>query len=214
MESETAGSASWQAPPFGAQGGPRLPGDLVVWLLVLVELLTFGILFGTFAITRLREATVFRTGQAGLDLSSGAINTLLLIGASWCAARAVHALRGSDDRSHGGHADASRSSARWLVGALVCGCGFLLNKSLEYAHMVQRGLDVADNSFDLLYLMLTGFHFLHAAVGCVLFALVWWPTRQGAYPAGNCHTLETVAVFWHMVDLLWMLLFPLVYVLR
>lgn len=211
-----AGSESlppWQPPSPSPPSTPtaddaqRLPGDLVVWLLVLVELLTFGILFGTFAITRLREAAVFRTGQAGLDLSSGAVNTLLLIGASWCAARAVHTLR-----SHG--TQASRASARWLVGALVCGCSFLLNKSLEYAHMMQRGLDVADNSFDLLYLMLTGFHFLHAAVGCVLFALVWWPTRKGAYGAGNCHTVETVAVFWHMVDLLWMLLFPLVYVLR
>jgi len=66
----------------------------------------------------------------------------------------------------------------------------------------------------MLYVMLTGFHFLHALVGCVLFALVWAPTRSGKYTPDNCSTLETVTVFWHMVDLLWMILFPLVYVLR
>ena len=53
-----------------------------------------------------------------------------------------------------------------------------------------------------------------AIVGVVFFALVWAPTRRGAYCPRNCHTLETVTVFWHMVDLLWMVLFPLVYVLR
>ncbi len=65
----------------------------------------------------------------------------------------------------------------------------------------------------MLYVV-TGFHFLHALVGCVLFALVWAPNTQRQYKPDNCSTLETVTVFWHMVDLLWMILFPLVYVLR
>lgn len=183
---------------------PRLAGDLVVWLLVLVELLTFGILFAAFAVTRVREAALFAAGQATLELSTGAINTALLVSASWCAARAVHAVR----------ANASQQGARWLLGALACGGGFLLLKSLEYLHKWREGIDVAENSFYLLYVMLTGFHFLHAAVGCIIFALLWQPTRRGAYGPGNCHALETGAVFWHMVDLLWMVLFPLVYVIR
>ncbi|WP_298213167.1 cytochrome c oxidase subunit 3 [Acidovorax sp.] len=187
-----------------AKPAPRLAGDLVVWLLVLAELLTFGILFAAFAVTRVREASLFAAGQATLELSTGAINTVLLVSASWCAARAVHAVR----------ANASRQGARWLLGALACGCGFLLLKSLEYLHKWHEGIDVAENSFYLLYVMLTGFHFLHAAVGCIIFAVLWQPTRRGAYGPGNCHALETGAVFWHMVDLLWMVLFPLVYVLR
>ncbi|PUA97365.1 nitric oxide reductase NorE protein [Acidovorax sp. 107] len=182
----------------------RLPGDLVVWLLVLAELLTFGILFASFAVTRVRERALFAAGQATLDLSSGAINTVLLVSASWCVARSVHAVR----------AGQSGPGARWLLGALTGGCGFLVLKTLEYVHKWNEGIDVAENSFYLLYVMLTGFHFLHAAVGCIIFAVLWGPTRRGAYGPGNCHALETGAVFWHMVDLLWMLLFPLVYVLR
>ena len=194
-------------PPFSAlepMPGPRLPGDLVVWLLVLVELLTFGMLFIAFAAARLREPAVFAAGQATLDLNSGALNTVLLVSASGCAARALHAVRGGR----------STAGARWLLGALACALGFLAVKGHEYADKWREGIDVANNTFYLLYVMLTGFHFLHAAVGCLLFALLWPPTRRGAYGPGHCHALETGVVFWHMVDLLWMVLFPLVYVLR
>lgn len=191
-------------PDSTAAAPPRLVGDLVVWLLVLAELLTFGILFAAFAFARLREPGLFAAGQATLDLSTGATNTVLLVSASWCAARSVQAVR----------AGRSRQGARWLLGALACGCGFLVFKSLEYAHKWREGIDVAENTFYLLYVMLTGFHFLHAAVGCIIFAVLWAPTRRGAYGPQQCHALETGAVFWHMVDLLWMVLFPLVYVLR
>lgn len=195
-------------PPSAAHSrdetGPRLAGDLVVWLLVLAELLTFGILFASFAVMRVRESALFAAGQATLDLSTGAINTLLLVSASGCIARSVHAVRGG----------ATPAGARWLLGALACGCGFLVLKSVEYAHKWQEGVDIAENTFYLLYAMLTGFHFLHAAVGCIIFAVLWRHTRRGAYAPGRCHALESGAVFWHMVDLLWMVLFPLVYVLR
>lgn len=182
----------------------RLPGDFVVWLLVLLELLTFGMLFLAFAGARLHQPALFAAGQATLDLNSGAINTALLVSASACAAQALHSVK----------AQRSRSAARWLIAALIFGLGFLGVKSLEYAAKWQEGIDIANNTFAMLYVGITGFHFLHAAVGCLLFALLWWPTRQGRYGPANCHTLETVTVFWHMVDLLWMVLFPLIYVLR
>ncbi len=100
---------------------------------------------------------------------------------------------------------------RWLWAS-----AFYVVRSTEYWQKWQLGLDFANNAFDMLYVMLTGFHFLHALVGCVLlFAMVWAPTRSGGdCTPDNCSTLETVTVFWHMVDLLWMILFPLVYVLR
>jgi nitric oxide reductase NorE protein len=66
----------------------------------------------------------------------------------------------------------------------------------------------------MLYFLLTGFHFLHVVVGMLAIVYLWWRTRQGAYGAHDSHALETGAAFWHMVDLLWIVLFPLVYVLR
>jgi nitric oxide reductase NorE protein len=182
----------------------RLPGDGVVWLLVLAELLTFGLLFVSFAFARWREPAIFAQGQGVLDLSTGALNTLLLVGASWCAAHAVRAFR---------H-DLSSAGARWLMGALLGAVGFLVVKSHEFAGKIAAGFDWATNSFTMLYTLLTGFHFLHVLVGAIVFAVLGWKARRGAYGPQQLNGPESGAVFWHMVDLLWMVLFALVYVIR
>jgi nitric oxide reductase NorE protein len=182
----------------------RLPGDGVVWLLVLVELLTFGLLFLSFAVARWREPAVFAQGQGALSLNTGAVNTLLLVGASWCAARAVHALR----------SNRGSTGARWFFAALAAAAGFLIVKSHEFAGKIAAGFDWATDSLTMLYTLLTGFHYLHVLVGAMVFAVLGWKARQAAYGPENRNAPESGAVFWHMVDLLWMVLFPLVYVIR
>ena len=188
-------------PPLTA---PRLRGDLAVWLVICAELLTFALLFIAFGVMRLRQPAVFAQSQATLDLRSGAINTVLLISGSACVAHAVQRARATQ----------SKLAARWLIAALACGSGFLVIKSLEYADKFAAGIDLETNTFWMFYLFLTGFHFLHVAAAMVMLALLWAPTRRGAYSQGNAHSLETGAAFWHMVDLLWIVLFPLVYVMR
>ena len=183
---------------------PRLSGDLVIWLLILAELLTFGIFFMAYAFMRVGQVSLFNASQATLDLHTGGINTLLLITSSWAVARAVQSVR--RDRNHTG--------ANWLAVALMCGGAFLILKTLEYINKIQAGIDVSTNDFYLFYFMLTGFHYLHVIVGMVMLSLLWFFTRRGQYGRGNCHALETGAAFWHLVDLLWIILFPLVYVMR
>jgi nitric oxide reductase NorE protein len=183
---------------------PRLSGDLGVWLIILLELLTFAILFIAFAFARLREIDLFTASQRTLDLHTGAINTVLLITASWCVASAVREVR---------H-DASKQGARWLVGAIVCGTGFLGLKLTEYADKLALGLDLSSNTFYMFYFVLTGFHFLHVVVGVLALSYLWFKTQRGDYGRHDCHALETGGAFWHMVDLLWIVLFPLVYVMR
>jgi nitric oxide reductase NorE protein len=181
-----------------------LAGDGMVWLLVLAELLAFGLLFVSFAMARWREPVVFAQGQAGLDLSTGALNTVLLVTASWAAVRAVAAFQ-RDHRVAG---------ARWLLVALGGALGFLVVKGHEFAGKLGAGFDWATDSFTVLYTLLTGFHFLHVVVGAVIFAVLWWNARSGVYGPDNHMAPASGAVFWHMVDLLWMVLFPLVYVIR
>ncbi|MBE0588871.1 MAG: cytochrome c oxidase subunit 3 [Hydrogenophaga sp.] len=192
------------AAPSQRSDEPRLAGDGMVWLLVLAELLAFGLLFVSFAMARWREPVVFAQGQAGLDLSTGALNTVLLVVASWAAVRAV----GAFQRDH------RVAGARWLLVALGGALGFLVVKGHEFAGKLGAGFDWATDSFTVLYTLLTGFHFLHVVVGAVIFAVLWWNARSGVYGPDNHMAPASGAVFWHMVDLLWMVLFPLVYVIR
>ena len=136
-------------------------------------------------------------------MDAGARNTLLLLTASWCVVRAVHALReGAGQRARG-----------WLLGALLTGGGFLLQKGWEYADKAREGITLGGDSlfFDL-YFILTGFHALHVVAGLLALAIMAWRVAQPR--AGTQHALETTAAFWHLVDLLWLVLFPLVYVMR
>ena len=183
---------------------PRLRGDLGVWLVILLELLTFAILFVSFAFARTRELELFNASQATLNLQAGALNTVLLITGSWCVASAVRAVG----------RDALAAGARWLLASLVCGAGFMVLKLAEYAQKLDAGVDLSSNTFYMFYFFLTGFHFLHVLVGMLVIVYLWFKTRRGIYGSHNLHALETGAAFWHMVDLLWIVLFPLVYVMR
>lgn len=179
-------------------------GDLAVWLIILAELLAFGILFLSYAFARSFDVALFNASQNTLDLNSGAINTALLITGSWCVVRAVQAIK----------RDESASSAHWLLAALVCGSGFAVIKWIEFAAKADAGVDLSSNTFFMFYILLTGFHFLHVLAAMVFLSILWVKTRAGRYGSHDHHALETGAAFWHMVDLLWIVLFPLVYVMR
>ena len=101
-----------------------------------------------------------------------------------------------------------------LMAALACGVGFVGFKLIEYSAKIDAGIDLSTNTFYMFYLMLTVFHFLHVIVAMVFLAILLVKTMQGRYGSHDYHALETGAAFWHMVDLLWIVLFPLVYVMR
>ena len=183
---------------------PRLAGDLAMWLIILAELLTFGILFLCYAFARSQNVALFNASQLTLDLNSGAINTVLLITGSWCVVRAVKAVR----------RNVSASGVRWLLAALLCGVGFVSLKVIEFSAKLDAGIDLSTNTFYMFYILLTAFHFFHVILGMIFLTVLMFKTWQGAYGSHEHHALETGAAFWHMVDLLWIVLFPLVYVMR
>jgi len=183
---------------------PYLAGDLAVWLIILAELLTFGIFFLSYAFARTFDVALFNASQTTLDLNSGGINTALLITGSWCVVRAVQAVK----------RDASAVGVRWLMAALVCGSGFVVIKLIEFSAKADAGIDLSTNSFYMFYFLLTAFHFFHVLAAMVFLSILLFKTRAGRYGSQDVHALETGAAFWHMVDLLWIVLFPLIYVMR
>jgi Heme/copper-type cytochrome/quinol oxidase, subunit 3 len=170
-----------------------LPGNPLMWVLIISELAVFGALFMAFEITRLLHPAVFQAGQAGLDVRLGGLNTVILVTSGYLAAR-------------GAKASGIAASRRWLAGAMALGAAFLAVKGVEYADKAAHGAGLESDVFHTLFFLMTGFHAMHVAMGIVVLAIVAWKN--------NAANLETGTAFWHMVDLIWLILFPLVYLLR
>jgi nitric oxide reductase NorE protein len=181
-----------------------MPGDLAMWFFIFAELLVFGIFFLAYAFARAADPALFAAGQASIDQLGGAINTVLLITSSYAVARAVAAVK----------VGALRSCRRWLELAMLLGLGFVVLKLAGFADLTARGIDLSTDTFFMFYLSLTGFHFLHVLMGLIILAAVWLKARRGGYSAAEHTGVETGASYWHMVDLVWIILFALVYVLR
>jgi len=182
----------------------HLPGDLAIWFFILAEMLAFAVFFASYAFARAHNVELFNTYQQTLDRNSGALNTLLLITGSWFVVLAVRAA----------HRDDQAAISRHLALGFLCGCGFLVVKVMEYAAKFGAGISLSTNTFYMFYISLTFFHFMHVILGMVILGVLWAQSRRGVYGAHDAHGLESGAAYWHMVDLLWIILFPLVYVMR
>ena len=180
------------------------PGDLALWIFILAELLVFAAFFSAYAFTRASHLELFNTFQQTLDTNAALVNTLALITSSYFVMRAVAAIR--DDNS--------RQCLHWLLAALLMGAVFLAVKSAEYAHHYNEGVNLRTNLFYMFYLSLTFFHFMHVILGMVILAAVAVKARKGGYSATEHTGVESGASYWHMVDIVWLVLFPLVYIMH
>ncbi|SCK19287.1 nitric oxide reductase NorE protein [Vogesella sp. LIG4] len=179
-----------------------VPGDLAMWFFILAELAVFGVFFAIYGVVRARQPALFAAGQHALALTPAILNTLLLIAGSGAVAAAVQ------NFAHG----RVRRGERWLLGTLLCGSCFLLLKGSEFVGKFSAGITLSSNDFWMFYLSLAGFHYLHVVLGMVIIAAVYRRARQGNYDAANHVGVETAAAYWHMVDLVWLVLFALLYV--
>ncbi len=180
------------------------PGDLAIWIFILAELLVFAVFFLAYAWTRHANVELFNEYQLTLDRRAGFINTIALLTSSYCVVRAVAAVR----------LDRVRACAQWLIAALALGGLFIVVKLVEYQHHFAQGIDLSTNTFYMFYLSLTFFHFMHVVMGMVILAAVAGKAWRGGYSAAEHTGVETGASYWHMVDLVWLILFPLVYVMH
>ena len=184
---------------------PRiLPGDLAIWFFIFAGLLVFGIFFIVYSVQYAQNTELFNQYQQTLNRETGAINTVLLITSSYFVVRAVQAIKNDD----------VQSCVNWLYAALAMGTGFILLKSYEYYDKLLAGITLDTNTFYFFYLSLTSFHFLHVVLGMIILAGVVVKARNSKYSATEHTGVESGAVYWHMVDLVWVILFPLVYIIR
>jgi len=192
------------AVPSDIPQSKRLPGDLAIWIFILAEMLAFAVFFSVYAFARASNVELFNQYQHTLDRNAGALNTVLLITGSWFVVLAVQAA----------HRDDGKAVSRNIALGFICGAGFLVVKVFEYAEKFGAGISLSTNTFYMFYISLTFIHFMHVILGMVILTAIWLQARKGAYTSQNSHGLESGAAYWHMVDLLWIILFPLVYVMR
>ncbi|MDI1332271.1 MULTISPECIES: cytochrome c oxidase subunit 3 [Pseudomonas] len=181
----------------------HLPGDLAMWFFILAELSVFAILIVVFAVTQALKPQMFSESRLLLNTSTGLAMTLSLLTAGLFAALAQEQVRHSRPR-HG---------AVFLLMALLAASVYVVLKLTEYRHLLASGLGMEHNTFFTLYWILTGFHFLHVLLGMVILGWLAERCRRGLYDASKRSGFESGVLYWHMVDLIWVMLFPLVYVL-
>lgn len=192
-------AAGGQSQPKVSTG--QVPGEVGIWVMVLGDMMIFSLFFLTFLIYRGGDIDMYRASRALLDVNLGAFNTLVLLTSSGLIVAALNAVRR--------HRDAL---ARRLVSLTwLCGLVFIGVKIVEYGAKLDAGYTVQTNQFFMFYYIFTGIHLLHLLIGMGI--LLYMRSVLGRPSAGIEHisALESCAIFWHMVDLLWIVLFPLLY---
>ncbi len=196
--------ATTSSTPVAPARSRHIPGEAGLWVLLFGDMTVFAVLFAVFLTHRGEQPAVFAASQGTLDRGFGAFNTLLLLTSSLLVVLATREVRGpSPERA-----------PRLLTGAMACGAGFIVVKGFEYHAVFAGSVTPATNSFYTYYLVLTGLHLAHLCVGLVVLGVLTALSRSGPVTEGRFLLFEGGACFWHMVDLLWIVIFPLLYLVR
>ncbi len=200
---------------------------LAMWAFLLTEVLFFGGLFGAYTMLRHRFPEAFAVASNSLDLTLGAVNTAVLIGSSLTMALAVHAAQ----------TNKRKQIILFLVLTIALGSVFLGIKAVEYSHKfhehhvpgasfsfteVPDWVDPATLSYNVenatqmffsLYFAMTGLHALHMVIGVGIMLVMIWMAYKNRFSEHYYGPVEISGLYWHFVDIVWIFLFPLLYLL-
>ena len=216
MERDAHGGLPGLAHHFDSYEQQKESATLGMWTFLVTEILFFGGLFAAYSLYRSLYPEAFRAASHTLDIRLGAFNTAVLIGSSLTMALAVR----------GGQTGKPKVVFGMLLATLVLGSTFLGVKAVEYAdkfhhHHVpgpsfhfEGGPDAPHAQlFFSLYFGMTGLHALHMIIGAVILVFMLRPALRGAWTPRNHNYLEGFGLYWHFVDLVWIFLFPLLYLI-
>jgi cytochrome c oxidase subunit 3 len=164
----------------------------------------FALLFGVYFVARAHFPEAFRAGPLQLSLFAGTFNTLLMISGSYFVANAVLAIR----------QNRPEISLRWLIMVLLAACGYFVTKYFEFSWNVEHGVTGRTGIFFTVYYYLTFTHMVHVLWGIIGLLWVMVRTKMGAYSPQDHDGMEAFASYWHATDLVWLIIFPLLYLLR
>ena len=178
------------------------PGGILMWILITLELITFGIALIDLVAYSRENPELYHESRLKLNTTYGAINTVFLLVSGFFMATTVHLFKQQIfDRS-----------LFYLKLTMLGGFLFLALKTVEYYEKLKLGLTLDFNAFFSFYWLLTGFHVIHVFVGLIILSFFYFSLKKPkAQP--KLEDVEASATFWHMCDLIWLLLFPVIYLI-
>lgn len=182
----------------------HIPGEPGIWIFIVGDMVMFSLFFFVFTYYRAQDVATFTASQATLNQNFGAFNTVLLLTSSWFVVLGVEAARRK----------VQNIAQLMFPLAFLCGVGFGVVKIIEYSEKVSKGATLTSNDFYMYYYILTGVHFLHVILGLGVLIFLSVRARQGRFGTQDINNYESGGVYWHMVDLLWIVLFPLIYLVK
>ena len=186
-----------------------------MWLFLVTEVLLFGGLFVGFALMQARHHDAFMAAHHHLDRSLGALNTVVLLISSWTMVMAVHSSKEGK----------RKKLIAFLLLTLICAGIFLGVKYVEYSHKFHEGLlpgkfyhhqgDTVPGQFMFFsfYFMMTGLHGIHILGGMTVIGWLLWRAIRGDFTAAYNNPVDITGLYWHLVDVIWIYLFPLLYLI-
>lgn len=187
---------------------------LGMWLFLFTEIFFFGILFLVYAVYRSKYQTDFHNASTHLNVTIGAINSVLLIISSIAMSMAILSVKKKD----------TNLALKFIGASILLAAIFLINKFFEWDHKIALNLYPGSDLmlslkhgtilFFGLYYFMTGLHALHILIGIILLSLCFQKVQSGKINAENHILLVNITLYWHLVDLIWMFLFPLLYLIN
>ncbi|MBB5915204.1 nitric oxide reductase NorE protein [Nocardia transvalensis] len=190
--------------PTQAARPTHMPGDIHMWVMVLGDLFFFGSYFVAYMVFRAASPERFAAAQRHLSMGIGVTNTLVLLTSSMFVALAVISVRQRE----------LPAARRLVLAAGACGVLFAALKTYEWRHAIVGGHTVAEEFFSF-YFVLTGIHLAHLLLGLLILGIVFLRLRDPAAPVSKqIGIAEQGALYWHMIDLLWIVIFAVLYLMR
>jgi nitric oxide reductase NorE protein len=178
------------------------PGGILMWIIIFLELITFGMAIVSFVYFGKQNSELYHQSRLQLNSTFGVLNTVFLLTSGYFMANAVHQFKENN----------IQKSSFYFKLTMLGGFLFIILKSVEYYHKIEAGISLDTNIFFSFYWMLTGFHVIHVIIGLVI--LGW--TNYGMNKKNSETTIEDIeacGAFWHLCDLIWLLLFPVLYLI-
>jgi len=178
------------------------PGGILLWILIFLELITFGAALVAMMVYGKQEPEMFHASRLHLNTTIGTINTIALITSGFFMALSVQYFKEKN----------LKKSSLFLKLTMLGGVLFLALKGFEYYEKIEVGLTIGYNTFFTFYWLLTLFHVIHLLVGLVILLFMKHDLNKNKTNA-NLEDIEASAAFWHMCDLIWLLIFPVIYLI-